>query len=145
MEKLDKIDVGRVGAEVLLEKGVNGGFKHESVVDSYHANTLLAVPTGLATAGNTRIHDVVGNEKEGLEKLRHPAKRSSLEILLFGKRLLEEEGDRVRDGHAAVAFSTERVDFERLRSSVSVQIGTRYILMNSFHSILTLLYQSSCS
>lgn len=114
VEELDEVDVGGVGAEVLLEEGVDGGLEHEGVVDGDHADTLLAVPAGLATAGDARVHDVVRDEEEGLEELGHPAEGGRLEVLLLREGLLEEEGDGVGDRHAAVAFSAEGVDLEGL-------------------------------
>lgn len=119
MEELDKIDVSGVVLEVLLEQSIDGGLKHEGIVDGNHANTLLTIPARLTTASDAGVHDVVRDEEECLEELGHPAKGGSLKVLLFGQRLLENKGDGVGDGHATVTFSTDGVDFEGLRNTES--------------------------
>lgn len=117
VEKVDEIDVGGVRAEVLPEEDVNGSLKDDGVVDGNHADTLVTVPAGLAAAGDAAVHDIVGDEEEGLEQLGQPAQGSGLEVLLLGKRGAEEDGDRVGHGHAAVAFSAQGVDFEILSTN----------------------------
>ena len=73
VEQLKQIDVRRVTADVLLEEGVNGGFKQKGVVDGDHSNLWLAVPAGCSSSGDTAIHDIIGDEEEGLEELGQPA------------------------------------------------------------------------
>lgn len=114
VEELNEVDVGGVGAEELLEKGIDGGLEDKGVVNGDHANTLLAVPAGLATAGDAAVHDVVRHQEESLEQLSHPSQGSGAEVLLFGEGLAEEGRDGVGDRHSAVAFATQRVDFEVL-------------------------------
>ncbi|KND93990.1 hypothetical protein TOPH_01615 [Tolypocladium ophioglossoides CBS 100239] len=123
-EELDEVDVGGVGAEELLEEDVDGRLEDEGVVDGDHADAVLAVPAGLAAAGDAAVHDVVRDEKEGLEQLRHPTERGGLEVLLVVEGGAEEEGDGVGDGHAAVAFAAEGVDLE-LASIANVRAGGR--------------------
>ena len=114
VEELNEVDVGGVGAEELLEKDIDGGLEDKRVVDGNHANTLLAVPAGLATAGDAAVHDVVGHQEESLKQLSHPSKSSGAEVLLFGEGLAEECRNRVGNRHSTVAFAAERVDFEVL-------------------------------
>lgn len=114
MEELKKVNIGRVGAEELLEESVDDGLEHESIVDGDHTNTILAVPAGLATAGDAAVHNVVGDEEEGLEELSHPAKSGRSKVLFLGERFVEQERDGVGNRHAAVAFSAKRVDLEVL-------------------------------
>lgn len=114
VEELNEVDVGGVRAEVLLEEGVDGRLQHEGIVDGNHANTVLAVPARLTTAGDAAVHDIVGDEEEGLEQLRHPAKSGSLEVLVLGQRGIEKQGDGVGNGHASVALATKSVDLETL-------------------------------
>lgn len=121
VEELDEVDVGGVVAEVLLEEGVDGHLEHEGVVDGDHADAVLAVPAGGAAAGDAAVHDVVGDEEEGLQQLRHPAEGGGLEVLVLGEGLFEDEGDGVGDGHAAVAFTAEGVNIETLQSMVSTK------------------------
>lgn len=114
VEELNEVNVGRVSAEELLEQGVDARLEDEGVVDGDHADTLLAVPAGFAAAGDAAVHDVVRDEEEGLEQLCHPAQGGGRKVFLLVKRLVEQEGDGVGDGHAAVALATERVDLEVL-------------------------------
>lgn len=114
VEELEEVDVAGVVAEVLLEEGVDGRLEHESVVDGDHADALVAVPAGLAAAGDGRVHDVVRDEEEGLEELGHPAEGGRLEVLIFGEGSAEEEGDGVGDRHAAVALAADGIDLEGL-------------------------------
>lgn len=115
VEELDELDVAGVVAEVLLEDDVDAGLEQERVVDGDHADALLAVPTGLAAARDAAVHDVVGDEEEGLEELRHPAQRGSLEVFLLSQRSAQDDGDRVGDRHAPVAFPAEGVGLEVLK------------------------------
>lgn len=73
VEELDEIDVGGVGAEALLQDEVDGRLQHESVVDGDKADTLLAVPAGLATASDRAVHNIIADQEESLEQLGEPA------------------------------------------------------------------------
>lgn len=109
VEELDHVNVGRVGTEVLLQQDVDGRLEHEGVVDGDHADVLLAVPAGLASAGDAAVHDVVGHEEEGLEQLNQPAEDGRRLVLLAGQFPVEELLGRVGHGHSTVAFSTQSV------------------------------------
>lgn len=71
MEQLDELNVIVGLLEVFLQEDVDTRFKDERVVDSNHANTLTLVPTGLTTTSDRGIHNIIGNQKEGL-KLSSP-------------------------------------------------------------------------
>ena len=114
VEELEQVDVARVVAEVLFEEHVDGALEQEGVVDGHHADAVLAVPARLAAARDAAVHDVVRDEEEGLEELRHPAERGRLEVLVRGELLSEQERDRVGHRHAAVAFAADRVGLETL-------------------------------
>lgn len=114
VEELDELDVAGVVAEELLEDHVDARLEDEGVVDGDHADSFLAVPAGLAAAGDAAVHDVVGDEEEGLEELRHPAEGGRLEVFVLGQGAAEDDRGGVGDGHAAVAFSAERVDLKVL-------------------------------
>jgi hypothetical protein len=90
LEELDEVDVRSVGAEVLLEEDEDGGLEHEGVVNGDHADFGCEVPAGLATAGLGRVHDVVGDEEEGLQELDHPAERGGVEVLILSEIASEE-------------------------------------------------------
>lgn len=111
VEEFNHVDVALVLAEVLLQEHVDGRFQDEGIVDGNHANAGLQVPARLSTASLGGIHDVVGDEEEGLEKLDHPSQQSSLEVLLGRgvQGLVEQDGGGVDHRHAAVAFSTDGV------------------------------------
>ncbi len=114
VEELEHVDVGGVGAEVLLQEDVDGHFEHEGVVDGDHADARVAVPAGLAAAGDGGVHHVVGDEEEGLEELGEPAEGGGEEVVGVGEGAGEEEGGGVGDGEAAVAFAAEGVVVEGL-------------------------------
>jgi hypothetical protein len=67
VEELEQVDVKLFTAEVGLEELVNGSFKHKGIVDSDHPNLRQAVPAGLRTTRNGGVHDVVGDQEEGLQ------------------------------------------------------------------------------
>jgi len=119
LEQLDDVDVGRVAAEVLLEEDEDGGLEHEGVVDGDHADLGLEVPAGLAAAGLGRVHDVVGDEEEGLEELDHPAESGRVEVLLLGEVTSEEQLGGVDNGQAAVTLAANDIVVEGLVVSVS--------------------------
>lgn len=73
VEELDHVDVALVLAKVLLEEHVDGGLEHEGVVDGNHADLGGEIPAGRASARLGRVHDVVGDEEEGLEQFDHPS------------------------------------------------------------------------
>lgn len=66
-------------AKVLLEENEDGGFEHEGVIDCDHADVGHAIPAGTAAASDGTVHDVVGDEKECLKQLNHPAQGGSFE------------------------------------------------------------------
>lgn len=67
VEELEQVDVELFTAEVGLEKLVNGSFKHEGIVDGDHPNLRQAVPAGLGTTRNGRVHDIIRDQEEGLQ------------------------------------------------------------------------------
>jgi hypothetical protein len=108
-----------VAAEVLLEQDEDGGLEHESVVDGDHTDVGGEVPAGLAAAGLGRVHDVVGDEEEGLQQLDHPAERGGLEVLLLSELTSEEQLGGVNDRQAAVALAANDIVVEGLVAGVS--------------------------
>jgi hypothetical protein len=119
LEQLDEVDVCGVGAEVLLQEDEDGGLEHEGVVDGDHADAGLEVPAGLTAAGLGGVHDVVGDEEEGLKELNHPAKGGSVEVLLLGEVASEEQLGGVDNGQAAVTFAANDIVVEGLVVGVS--------------------------
>ena len=112
LEKLDHIHVAGMLSKVFLEKGVDGHFQHEGIVYGDHAYARFAVPARLAAAGDGGVHYVVRDEEECLQELGEPAEGCGEEIFGFVERTGEEEGGRVGDGEAAVAFSAQCVVVE---------------------------------
>ena len=84
VEELEEVDVGGVRAEVLAQQDVEGRFEHEAVVDGNGAHPGLLVPARLAAPRDGAVHDVVGDEEEGLEELRQPAEGGAGEELRGG-------------------------------------------------------------
>lgn len=94
---------------MLAEEDVDGGFEHECIVDSDHADFRESVPAWLTAAGLRAVHDVVGDEEEGLEEFGEPAEGCGVEEFGLGDGALEEDGGGIDDGHAAVAFAAHGV------------------------------------
>jgi hypothetical protein len=46
---------------------VDGGFEQECVVDSDIPDAVVFVPAWLSSASEGLVHNVIGNEEEGLE------------------------------------------------------------------------------
>ena len=67
MEEIEQIDVVRFLTEMFLEKVINRALEHEGIVDSDHADTLIAVPARLATTGDTGVHNIIRDQEEGLK------------------------------------------------------------------------------
>lgn len=109
VEEFEEVGVGGVGFEVVAEEDVDGGFEHEGVVDGDHADFGDFIPAGLAAAGLGGVHDVVGDEEEGLEEFGEPAEGGGVEEFGGVEGALEEDGGGVDDGHAAVAFAAHGV------------------------------------
>lgn len=114
VEELDEVDVGGVGAEVLLQDNVDAGLEQEGVVDGDQTDSLVLVPAGLATTGDGAVHDVVTDQEEGLEQLGEPAQQTEVLELLIGQGLLQESETGVGDGETTVELSTGDVDVEGL-------------------------------
>lgn len=114
VEELDQVDIGGVGAEALLQDEVDGRLQHESVVDRDKADTLVAVPAGLATASDGAVHNVIADQEESLEQLSEPAQDAQVLELLLGQGLLQEGETGVGDRETTVQLATGGVDEERL-------------------------------
>lgn len=117
MEKFNEIDVVVGIAEVLLQEVVDAGFKQESVVDSNHTNTILAEPAWLTTTSDGGIHNIIRDQKEGLQlqsiklalasilliqreilyKFDKPAEYRSLENIVFRHRFTLQDTDSVNN------------------------------------------------
>lgn len=67
VEQLDKVQVRRVGTEVLLQQPVDGGLEEERVVNGDKTDALVSVPTWLSSPRDARVHEVVGHEEECLQ------------------------------------------------------------------------------
>ena len=74
MEQLNQVEICRMWSEVLLENEVDGRLEHEGIVDCNHAHARLPVPARLSSPCDTRVHNVVADEKEGLQEFGQPSK-----------------------------------------------------------------------
>jgi hypothetical protein len=117
VEEFDHIEVGWVGAEVLLQEAVDGRLEEEGIVDSDHAHAGTTVPARFAAARHGAVHDIIGDEEEGLQKLDCPAQKTELFELLVGKGLVQESERGVGNGYAAIELAAGRVGIENLFQS----------------------------
>jgi hypothetical protein len=67
VEEVDEVDVKGFGSEMGLDEMIYCGFEHESIVNGYHPDRWLKIPTRLATTGDRSVHDVVRNEEKCLK------------------------------------------------------------------------------
>jgi hypothetical protein len=67
VEEVEEVGVERVPTEVCLEEVVDGGLKHEGVIDRDVGDLGNPEPAWLATTGDRLVHHVVGDEEVGLE------------------------------------------------------------------------------
>ena len=70
-----------------------------------------AEPARLSASRVRRVHNVIRDEEEGLQKLRQPAQGGGLVVLFWGEGAVKEDGSSVHDGHAAVAFAAGGIYF----------------------------------
>ncbi|SRR6266702_4522013 len=66
LQKINDVNVNWFRAEVLADHLEDRPFHNERIVNGPKADTILAVPAGLATTGDARVHNVITNEKIGL-------------------------------------------------------------------------------
>jgi hypothetical protein len=74
-EELEEAHVAGVAAEVLAEHAVHHRLQDEAVVDRQQAHAALLVPARLAAPRHRLVHNIVGDEEEGLEPLDAPGGR----------------------------------------------------------------------
>lgn len=131
MHKVDEVNIKCLLPEVLANHLEDGPFQNECIVDGHHADAVHAIPTGLAAAGDARIHYVIGNEEVCLElfcagsylsrravagkgkeetyPFDGPAEDGCLEVLRVRKLAALEDSDRVDDAQTAVKLSTRDI------------------------------------
>jgi hypothetical protein len=52
VEEVDEVDVKGFGPETSLDEMIDSRLEHESVVNGYHPDGWLTIPTGLAATGD---------------------------------------------------------------------------------------------
>jgi hypothetical protein len=67
VEELEEVDIIALLSKVTLDEVVNRRLEHERVVDSDEPDFRVLVPAWLPSAGDGRIHDIVGNKEERLQ------------------------------------------------------------------------------
>ena len=67
MEQFNQFNIVISTLKVLFQKDIDTGFKNECVVDSNHTNARRFVPARLSTTSDGGIHDVIRDQKEGLQ------------------------------------------------------------------------------
>lgn len=98
-------------------------FQDERVVNGHEADIFYAIPARLATTGDARVHNVIGNEKIGLQlesivngasywqggeadPFDRPAEHGGLEVFHLSELAALEDRDRVNNTQASVELST---------------------------------------
>eukprot|EP00128_Syssomonas_multiformis_P007536 Colp12_sorted_trinity150504_noHs@13455 len=94
-EQVHQLVVVGLLAEVLLEDLVHEGLEDETVVDGDGLHLGQAEPAGLASAGHAVVHEVIGDQEEGLQELDAPAQRGGLAALLVGQGVAHQLGESV--------------------------------------------------
>mmetsp|Transcript_20255 Transcript_20255/g.45067 ORF Transcript_20255/g.45067 Transcript_20255/m.45067 type:complete len:291 (-) Transcript_20255:24-896(-) len=114
-EELEELNVGGMRLEVATEGLVDEDLKEQSVVDGIvlrHVRVL--VPAWGAAASNATIHDIVGDEEEGLKPLDLPPKDGGIEEFLLRQSPTLEDFDALYDGEATGHFSPRDSGLETL-------------------------------
>lgn len=116
VEQLEEVDVCRVRAEMLLEDNIDSGLEHKGIVDGNQTDTLLTVPTGLATTSDGAVHHVITDQEESLQQLCEPAQSAEVLELLIVEGLLKKSQAGIGNGETAIQLSTGGVDMEGLKN-----------------------------
>ena len=66
VEELEKVDIIALLSKMTLNEMVNRRLEHERIVDCDEPDFRILVPARLPSAGDGRIHDIVGNEEKRL-------------------------------------------------------------------------------
>ena len=115
-EQLEELDVGGVLLEVAAEGLVDEDLEEEGVVNGIVLGDVrVLVPARSAAAGDGAVHDVVGDEEEGLEPLDLPPEDGGVEELLVGEGPALEDLDALDDGEAARHLAAGHRRFEAFR------------------------------
>lgn len=116
VEQLEEVDVCRVRAEMLLEDDIDTGLEHKGIVDGNQTDTLLTVPTGLATTSDGAVHHVITDQEESLEQLREPAQSAEVLELFIVEGLLEKSQTGIGNRETAIQLSTRDIDIDGLKN-----------------------------
>jgi len=66
VKEFKEVNIVALLSKMTLDEVINCRLKHERVIDSDEPNFRVLVPTWLPSAGDGRIHDIVGNKEERL-------------------------------------------------------------------------------
>ena len=72
MEELHDMSISGMRTEMTSEENIDRGFQHECVIYGDHPDIRAAEPAWLPPPCVRCVHDIVGNEEEGLQKLDQP-------------------------------------------------------------------------
>jgi hypothetical protein len=101
---------------MLLEDNIDSGLEHKGIVDGNQTDTLLTVPTGLATTSDGAVHHVITDQEESLQQLCEPAQSAEVLELLIVEGLLKKSQAGIGNGETAIQLSTGGVDMEGLKN-----------------------------
>jgi hypothetical protein len=90
MKQFERVDAVGLLAEMGLEKMVVDGLEHKGVVDGDVSHPLYTEPAGLSATSEGLVHDVIGDEEEGLKLLKCWC------WIIEGKGLKSQNGTRLK-------------------------------------------------
>ena len=73
VKKLKDVQIALLTRKVFSKKDEDRRDKHESVIHCVHADIGHEIPAGIPSPGLRRVHDIIGNEKGGLQEFCAPA------------------------------------------------------------------------
>ena len=113
LKEVDQVDINGRVAKVLAKEAVNHALEHERVVNGVEPDLRESKKAGLAATRDGGIHDVIGDEEEGLEQLDAPAEDVSGALFVgLGGVALAEGFVAMRHGQAAVELAVRDVVLE---------------------------------
>ncbi len=106
-EKFQNVDVRWMTLEMSTQCLIDHVLENERIIDGIVlCDVRYFIPAGLSPSGNAGIHDVVGDEEDGLEPFDHPTEYRRVLILRGGEFSLFQYLHATDDRKATCHFPT---------------------------------------